>query len=325
MRGAFILLALSLGAPALAGEQTLTPVEITEFKAVFGRVEPRDQAPARSRIGGVVVRLDVTEGAEVKAGDTIALILDEKLAPQLRAAEARIRALTAERANALTEFERAQSLIARGAGTQQRVDQFRTQVDILGNQIAPGEADRAVVLQQQVEGEVKAPLTGRVLRVPVTKSTVVLPGETVAQIGGGGFFLRLALPERHATALRVGATVVIGERQAQSGRLAKVFPLIENGRVIADIETGGIGTYFVSERVMVQVPIATRMVLAVPRAAIERRAGLDIVRIRAAAGSGSKSATRDIVVVAGSEVPTPDGPRIEILAGLSAGDLVIVP
>jgi RND family efflux transporter MFP subunit len=320
MRAVTILAALIVaGSPVFAGELTLRPVEITETKAVFGRVETRDQVPARSRIGGTVARLDVTEGVEVKAGDTIALIVDDKHAPQLRAAEARIRALTAERANAQTELERAQALIARGAGTQQRVDQFRTQVDVLGNQIAAGEADRAVLLQQQTEGEVKAPVSGRILKVPVTKGGVVLPGEVIAQVGGGGFFLRLALPERHATALRVGAEVMIGETNRRTGRLAKVFPLIENGRVIADIETTGVGTYFVGERAMVHVPVATRTLLAVPKTAIERRAGLDIVRVVSSTGP------RDIVVIVGAEVQTPTGPGIEILTGLSAGDQVIVP
>ena len=46
---------------------------------------------------------------------------------------------------------------------------------------------------------------GRVLEVPLTRGAVVLAGELVAIIGGGGFFLRLAIPERHAFSLREGA------------------------------------------------------------------------------------------------------------------------
>lgn len=304
---------------AHAADIEVRPLSVIETKAVFGRVETRDQVPARSRIGGTVTRLDVTEGSEVKAGDTIALIVDDKLVPQLRAAEARIAALGAERANALTELERAQALVARGAGTVQRVDQLRTQTDILANQITAGEAEKAVLLQQQAEGAVKAPLAGRILKVPVTKGGVVLPGEVIAQVGGGGFFLRLALPERHANALKVGDSVVIGEGGQKMGKLAKVFPLIENGRVIADIEASDVGNYFVGERVMVAVPIGRRAVIAVPATAIERRAGLDVVRLRAG------EAIREIVVVTGGEVSTPEGPRIEILSGLRAGDKVIVP
>lgn len=321
MRVSLPLAALLVAATAAhAAEIEVRPVSVTETKAVFGRVETRDQVPARSRIGGTVTRLDVTEGSEVKAGDTIALIVDDKLEPQLRAAEARIRALTAERANAVTELERAQALVARGAGTIQRVDQLRTQTDVLANQIAAGEAEKAVLLQQQAEGAVKAPLSGRILKVPVTRGGVVLPGEVVAQVGGGGFFLRLALPERHASALKVGDDVTIGEGEQKKGRLAKIFPLIENGRVIADIEAADVGNYFVGERVMVAVPVARREVIAVPKTAVIRRAGLDLVRIRTADGREG-----DVVVVTGGEVAAPDAPRLEILSGLRAGDKVIVP
>lgn len=321
MRVSLPLAALLAAATAAhAAEIEIRPVAVTETKAVFGRVETRDQVPARSRIGGTVTRLDVTEGSEVKAGDTIALIVDDKLEPQLRAAEARIRALTAERANAVTELERAQALVARGAGTIQRVDQLRTQADVLANQIAAGEAEKAVLLQQQAEGAVKAPLSGRILKVPVTRGGVVLPGEVIAQVGGGGFFLRLALPERHASALKVGDDVTIGEGGQKKGRLAKIFPLIENGRVIADIEAADVGNYFVGERVMVAVPVAWRDVIAVPKTAVVRRAGLDLVRIRTADGRDG-----EVVVVTGGEVAAPDGPRLEILSGLRVGDKVIVP
>ena len=47
-----------------------------------------------------------------------------------------------------------------------------------------------------------APGDGRVLTVPVTRGAVVLAGEPIATIGGGGFFLRLAIPERHAERFR---------------------------------------------------------------------------------------------------------------------------
>ena len=75
---------------------------------------------------------------------------------------------------------------------------------MLTNQIVAAQAERAVLVQQQTEGKVLAPAPGRVLSVPVTKGSVIMPGETVARIAGGGYFLRLSLPERHAAQIKAG-------------------------------------------------------------------------------------------------------------------------
>ena len=73
MRTALALASLLVTGPALAGTLTLQPTEITEWKAVYGRVEARDNVPARARIGGIVVELVVSEGDSVKSGQKIAV------------------------------------------------------------------------------------------------------------------------------------------------------------------------------------------------------------------------------------------------------------
>jgi RND family efflux transporter MFP subunit len=321
LRAAIVACLLATTPPAIAGEIELRPVEIVETRAVFGRIETRDVVPARSRIGGTLTRLAVTEGDLVTAGQSIASVLDDKLSLQQRAADARIRALSSELSNVRAELERAEALLARGAGTQQRVDQLRTQLEIVRSQIAAAEAERAVIVQQAAEGEVIAPIAGRVIRVPVTPGAVTLPGEQIALIGGGGYFLRLALPERHARGLRPGASVSVGEAGGATaeGRIAKVFPQIENGRVIADVDLDRPDGYFVGERVLVHVPIATRPVLAVPRAAVRTRSGIDVLTLL------TDSGTREVAVVLGAPVRLADGEAIEILSGARAGDRVVLP
>ncbi|MCZ8186365.1 MAG: efflux RND transporter periplasmic adaptor subunit [Beijerinckiaceae bacterium] len=324
-RTLLLIAALGLGVlpgsgvlPGLAAELVLAPTRIVETKAVVGRIEARDVIPARPRIGGTLVRLAVSEGERIVEGQSIATVIDDKLALQLQAAEARIRALGSEQGNVQAEYERARTLLERGAGTQQRVDALRTQLEVLRNQISAAEAEKAVIVQQGVEGEVLAPIAGRVLKVPVTRGAVVMPGEQIALIAGGGFFLRLALPERHAPHLRVGSAVPItleGGARVE-GKLVKVFPQIENGRVIADVELASIGDFFVGARVLADVPVGERMALLVPKAAVSRRSGLDFVTVQGAAGP------RPMVVVPG---PEHAGDRIEILTGLQAGDRVVTP
>lgn len=312
--------------PAAGAEEVVAPIEVADTKAVYGTVETRDIVPARARIGGTLVSLEIERGSQVRAGEVVALVGDQKLALQLQAVEARLRALESEQANAKVELDRALALAQRGITTQQRVDQQQTQVDILTNRIAAARAERAVVLQQTAEGQVLAPATGRVLTVPVTRGAVVMPGEAVATVAGGGFYLRLALPERHAALLKEGAGVEIGTRTGSDkdmrmvqGRLAKVYPQIEGGRVIADVEVEGLGDYFVGERTLVRVPIATRRVLAVPPKAIVTRSGIDFATLATPEGP------REVAVVVGPKVASEHGERVEILSGLRAGDRVIVP
>ncbi|BBE72813.1 efflux RND transporter periplasmic adaptor subunit [Oharaeibacter diazotrophicus] len=312
---AVLTLALLAG-PVSAGSVVVRPTAVPEWKAVYGRVEARDTIPARARIGGTLVELLVSEGDRVAAGQRIATVRDDKIAFQVSALDAQLKALGAQLKNAESDLARAQALVDKGVATAQRLDQLRTQADVYRNQIASTEAQRQVVVQQGDEGAVLAPAAGLVLTVPVTRGAVLMPGETVATVAGGGFFLRLAIPERHAALLREGAALDVETGTGTAaGRLAKVYPQIENGRVVADVEVGDLPTAFVDARLLVRVPIGERAALTIPAAAVVSRAGLDFVKVRA--GSGESERT----VVVGER----HGDAVEVLTGLAAGDEVITP
>lgn len=320
MRAVLLISALLAAGPALAGSVTLEPTTVTEWKAVYGRVEARDNVPARARLGGVLVDLDISEGETVVSGQKIATVRDDKIAFQIAASDAQLRALQSQLETAEAELARGQSLVDRGVVTQQRLEQLRTQVDVVRNQIAASEAQRSVIVQQGAEGEVYAPADGRVLTVPVTRGAVIMAGEAVATIGSGGIFLRLAIPERHAAMLEEGASMRIDAGGAQSaGRLAKIYPQIENGRVIADVEVDRLDTSFIDARVLVQVPVGERQALLVPSAALATRSGIDFVRVRV----GEVEADRAVVL--GERMARAEGDVVEVLTGLAAGDVVVTP
>lgn len=319
MRIALLTAVLLGAAPAAAAGLTVEPIAITEWKAVYGRIEARDLVPARSRIGGIVVDLLVTEGDAVKAGDRIATVRDDKIEFQIASYDAQLRALEAQLARAQSELERGQSLVDKGIATAQRLDQLRTDVDVALNQIAAAQAQRSVVVQQGQEGAVLAPADGRVLTVPVTRGAVVMAGEEIATLGGGGFFLRLAIPERHSASLVPGAAIrITGNGRELSGRLAKIYPQIENGRVVADVEVEGLDSAFVDARVLVQVPVGERKGIAVPRAAVTTRSGIDFVSVM----RDGRPVERAVVL---GEPLVGDAARLEVLTGLSAGDMVELP
>ncbi len=331
--GSVLLLVLSISAgivPAVASDLVVKSITVPDMKAVFGQVESMRVIPARARIGGSIRGIRVTEGDQVKEGQIVAVVVDDKLALERNAANAKIEALNAQLENARTELDRAQQLLARGVATQARIDQARTQFDVTVNQVAAAQAEKAVVEQRAREGEVLAPADGRILTVPVTLGSVILPGEAIARIASGRYYLRLSLPERHAAEIRQDALVRIGRRGlspavsgdlagARPGRVAKVYPEIAGGRVIADVEVEDIGDYFVNERTLVWIPIARRSVIAVPARAITTRHGIDYVRI--VTGSGSL----EVAVILGEAIPADDGPRVEVLTGLRDGDRIVMP
>jgi RND family efflux transporter MFP subunit len=315
-------------AAAVAAEVAVTVSERPDLKAVFGQVESRDVVSARARIGGTITTLTVEEGSAVEAGDVIAAVVDQKMVLQLAAIDARVRALQSELDNARTEFDRAERLLKTGVVPKNRVDQLRTQVDVLISQIAAAQADRGVLEQQQTEGDVIAPAPGRVLGVPVTKGSVILPGETVARIAGGGYFLRLALPERHAAHIKPGDEVLVGSRgmmdltesaPVRHGKVVKVYPEISDGRVLADVEVDKLGDFFVGERTRVWIPVATRTVVSVPQSAVINRFGIDYVRVAAA------GAEIDVPVIVGARFTESGQEFVEILSGLGQGDMVVTP
>jgi RND family efflux transporter MFP subunit len=308
-----ILTAFALLWPMALQAEGLAPSSVTEWKSVYGRIEARDRVPARARLGGTLVDLAVSEGDTVVAGQVLGMIVDEKLALQLRAIEAQSASLAAQLENARTELARGEELLSRGVTTVQRMDALRTQVDVLDGQIAAIAAERQVVEQQVAEGAVLAPVAGRVLDVPVSKGAVVMPGEAVASIGGGGFFLRLAVPERHAMALAEGDEIRIATPEGEArGSLVRLYPLIENGRVVADVEVPDLPDRFVDARVLVRLPVGERQALLVPEAALITRQGLDFVATKA----GLRS------VVPGQRHEVDGAVMVEILSGLQAGDVL---
>ncbi|MCY1707481.1 efflux RND transporter periplasmic adaptor subunit [Pannonibacter sp. SL95] len=318
-----LVLASGFAAPSSAADLKLELTEITDWKSVYATVEPSVRVLARARNAGTVVELTVDEGSAVREGDRIARVLDEKLALRRQALNARIAATSSEAANIESEVNRARQLFARGTISQSRIDQLETQLDVARETLKAAEAERDILDQQEREGDVIAATSGRVLSVPVTIGSVILPGEPVAEIAEDGFLLRLELPERHAATTRAGDPVKVVARTgdaAREGQIVKVYPELAKGRVIANAAAEGLGDFFVGERVPVEIGTGTRPVLALPPEALRLRNGLDYVTLRNAAGT-----TTEVVVQRGREVQNGALRLVEILSGLTAGDVVVLP
>lgn len=324
-----ILVVLAAGclSAGLASAQTLTVAQqtVADEKAVFATVESISVVPARGRIGGTVVQLNVREGDRVTRGQAIASIGDEKLVLQMKSLDAQIEALQAQANQAQIDFTRIEGLVERGTLPRVKLDEARTALNVADNGLRARTAERAVVNQQLTEGQVLAPSDGRVLKKLVTVGSVVLPGDPVVTVAQQHFKLRLRVPERHARFLKTGDKIRIdgselGEGSPKFGVIDLVYPQIEEGRVIADASVEGLGEYFVGDRLRVWVSGGSRPAFVIPASYVMTRFGIDYVKL-AQAGR-----TIDVPVQRGRALPTPSVPDgLEILSGVRAGDQLVQP
>lgn len=304
----------------------VTLQEVDDLKSVYATVHSKDLIEARVRTPGTIEELQVDRGAAVVPGQLMALVTDPKIALKIKALDAQIVASQSRMETAKTELDRSETLREKGVSSQSRVDQAQTAYDVGLNDLKAAKAERSVVETQIDEGKVLAPAAGRVLRVPFTKGSVVMPGESIATIAANEYLLRLEVPERHARFIKPGDLVQLGERglgapdkpQSQ-GRIVRVYPELTNGRVVADADVPGLGSYFVGERVLVWISAGKRQAIVVPRRFVFKRFGLDYVRLE-----GKDGVMSDAVIQPGRIESAPDG-SVEILAGLAAGDTLVQP
>lgn len=299
--------------------------KIVDPKVVFATVESADQAAARARIGGTIIGLSVKEGDFVEAGQEIAVVGDQKLAFQAETLDAQIASLTSQSEKANADLKRVKSLIDGGGVSQSALDAAKAAATSAANDLKARKSQRDLIAQEVTEGKILSPSFGRVLHVPMTTGSVVMPGETVATVAAGGYVLRLSIPERHAAYLKKGDKVRLDVDEvpegaaAREGEITLVYPAIENGRVIADAVVKDMNNYFVGERIRVWVSTGERQGYLVPRKYILTKSGVDYVRVSTSGGKYFE------VPVQCGRIDLLDNNLIEILSGVKDQDLLVTP
>jgi RND family efflux transporter MFP subunit len=166
-----------------------------------GYVTARRRATVSSKITGKVVEVNVEEGMAVREGQVLARLDDSTARAALALADAQAEAARqsvqeneARLAQARVTLNRMAELLTEGVVTQADVDQARLDVDATAARLASlGEqikvAERQVELQQaELDNTViRAPFSG----VAVTKDAQ--PGEMVSPVSAGGGFTRTGI------------------------------------------------------------------------------------------------------------------------------------
>jgi hypothetical protein len=149
-----------------------------------------------------------------------------------------------------------------------------------------------------------------------------MPGEAIARVATERYILRLRLPERHARFIDEGDTVRVGPRGLdpdgtdpegvdwRTGTVVKVYPELQNGRVVADVAVDGLGGYFVGERALVDIVTGHRTAFVVPPAYVRSEHGVTMAHL--------KNGARVVV-----QLGAPVAGGVEVLSGLRHGDTLL--
>ena len=304
-----------------AGERFLVREQSApDFKPVAATITSRNQAEARARIGGVLTALYVKEGDVVRRGQLIGRVVDQRLGFETRAYEAQTAAAQAESVRAEADYGRIKDLYDHGVYAKAKLDQSEASAKAAAAAVNAARAQRAASAEAAAQGSILAPADGRVLHADVPAGSVVTPGQSVATVSAGQAVIRIEIPEADARALAPGQTVKLVSEDLGSGSVGaavvQVYPDVTAGRVTADLAApAGLRRDLVGQRVRAEVQIGTRAALLVPRRFIVTRYGMDYARVLARDGSAS-----DVPVQA---APGPTPGDVEILSGLSSGDVLV--
>ncbi len=295
---------------------------ITDYRPVVARLESSDTATARARIPGIITRLDIDEGTVVKKGQTIAIIRDESLNPQISALDSKINGIEKQLALYKTELSQAEKLFARGFVSSTKRDQAQAAVDITAKELSGTKAQRSALKAQRGKGVIIAPADARVTKVNVVIGSAVSPGEVIANMATLDGVVRLSLPERHAGQIKEGEIISL-RLPARGGEthqatITKVYPELRGGAVIADAVVDGGLSALVGERVDVLAPVGDRFALRIPKSFIATRYGIDFVKVHVG------EYTIDAPVTLANPKADADG-FVEVLAGLRDGDMIELP
>lgn len=300
-----------------------------------GTIEPEREVEVRPRIAGIIEKIHVEEGDVVESDQALLDIERELLESRVREAEAAVQEARVDLRYAKIAQQRLQELEGRGAASQEARDEAASRY-----QRSRAGVERALAALQTLSTQlsyatVRAPAAGRVLQVHVEEGGAVSP---VTSVTGGTVLLTLAgtdllyleglVDENEVARVELGQparvrTEAYGGRTFE-GRVTEIAPM---GKRIQNV------TYFEIEieivdgeaqrlkpRMSADADIVAEVVeeaLTIPETALRYR-GEQIYVDTVLRASATVVVPKDIVV------GIVDGSRVQVTAGLSEGEEVLL-
>ncbi|WP_170172658.1 efflux RND transporter periplasmic adaptor subunit [Hymenobacter rigui] len=283
----------------------------TRTIAVSGALEADKTVDVGFLIGGRVSRVNVEEGGPVRAGQVLASLDAGSYQFALSAANATL-------ARAQDEYGRLKLMYDRGSLTPSDLEAAATAV-------AQARAQQQQAAKNVRDGQVRAPISGRLARRGTDPGEIIGPGTPLFTIvSGGPLTMRAAVPEAEVGALRPGLparVIVPALDSAFTGRVESIGTVADAAsrtyavKITLPNPGNRLRPGMVAEASLATT--GTAQVLAVPGEAIVRDA--DQLTYVYVADAQRKRAYRQRV-----QVGDVTGQGIQITSGLRAGQLVVI-
>jgi RND family efflux transporter MFP subunit len=314
--------------------ETVKSGNVPETQEIVGTVRARTSAVVSTRIPGTVSVLRVREGDRVKKGHLLAQLDAQENQATAAVALAGIdetqRGLEealSRRKLAETTFERYQRLFNEQAVTRQEFDVKQAERDIASQGVARAEAR----LKQAREGSraastmadytrITAPISGVITTKQIDLGATVFPGQPLMTIEDeGSYLLEMAIPESMAATVKSGTPVQVvldAIGSSFSAHIAEIVPATDpashtyNAKISLTqkgLKSGMFG------RGTIALGTRTNGILVNKKAIVERGALTFVWNV------DKENIARMRLVKVGKSV----GDRVEILSGLSDGELLV--
>ncbi|MFZ2277281.1 MAG: HlyD family efflux transporter periplasmic adaptor subunit [Prosthecobacter sp.] len=341
---------------------------LTVYVSEEGKTRIRNRHIVAAPVAGSMQRVTLKAGDAVKAGETVLTRIEPTLSPLLDArarsqAQARVDAATATRSRANEDIEMSRTGLKYAQANWDRIknntdkgtvsdtdrDTFEREAEMkmrevrsaeFALQVADFELVQAKAALQQIDKpsaggafiEVRAPVSGVVLRVQQESATIVAPGAPILEIGDPtDLEIEAEILSRDAVTIKPGALVTVEQwggdepakarvRRVEPAAFTKVSALgVEEQRVLvlSDFTEQTPALKALGDRYRVEVRVAvwhSDDTLLVPAGALFRE-GSEWKTFVFDGGSA-----KAVVVKAGRT----DGKLTQVLAGLKKGDEVLM-
>ena len=190
--------------PPPVGVVTVERRPMAESYEFNGRIQPINSVNIVARVVAWLDKKLFDEGTDVKKGDLLYTLEKPPFQAAVDRQKAAVAQAEAQLKNADIELWRAQQLMERNAGTQQRVDTAEANQRVAAAQLKAAEAQLETAQIDLDYTDIYSPIDGRIGRTSVTNGNVVSPssGTLTTVVSQDPIYAVFPIPTRRAIELR---------------------------------------------------------------------------------------------------------------------------